>query len=140
MRFQVPQFIEVEDKIFGSLTFRQFIYLAGAGGIGIAMWLLLPKWIAVLIAAPFVALGLALAFYRVNERPFIDVMESAFNYYILGNKLYIWQKKESTQDKKPQENPADAMRYVPTISASKIKDLAWSLDIKESIYSDKEQK
>ena len=32
MRFQVPQFIEIESKIFGPLTFKQFIYLAGGGG------------------------------------------------------------------------------------------------------------
>ncbi len=138
MRFQVPQFIEVEDKIFGPLTFRQFIYLAGAAGIGIGFWLLLPKWLAIILAAPFVSLGLALAFYKVNERPFIDVLESAFNYYILGNKLYIWEKKANTPQKKV-DAPADATRYVPTVSANKIKDLAWSLDIKESIYSDKNQ-
>jgi len=33
MRFEVPQFIDVEDKLFGPLTFTQFVYLAGSGGI-----------------------------------------------------------------------------------------------------------
>ena len=27
MQYQVPQFIEVEDKIFGPLTFKQFLYI-----------------------------------------------------------------------------------------------------------------
>ncbi|TSC80302.1 MAG: hypothetical protein G01um101429_152 [Parcubacteria group bacterium Gr01-1014_29] len=31
-QFQVPQFIEVEDKIFGPLTTKQFFYLLGGGG------------------------------------------------------------------------------------------------------------
>jgi len=26
MQFQVPQFIEIEDKIFGPLTLKQFLY------------------------------------------------------------------------------------------------------------------
>ena len=33
MRFQVPQFIEIEDKIFGPLTIKQFIYIAGGAGL-----------------------------------------------------------------------------------------------------------
>src|SRR3989344_2665997 len=32
MEYQVPQFIEVEDKIIGPLTLKQFIYLAGEAG------------------------------------------------------------------------------------------------------------
>jgi len=32
MRFEVPQFIEVEDKIFGPFTWKQFIYLMGGEG------------------------------------------------------------------------------------------------------------
>ena len=31
MQFQVPQFIETEDKVVGPLTLRQFMYIAGAG-------------------------------------------------------------------------------------------------------------
>ena len=33
MQYQVPQFIETEDTIIGSLTLRQFIYLAVGGSI-----------------------------------------------------------------------------------------------------------
>ena len=29
MQYQVPQFIEVEDKIFGPLTFKQLVYVVG---------------------------------------------------------------------------------------------------------------
>ncbi|TSC61742.1 MAG: SsrA-binding protein, partial [Parcubacteria group bacterium Athens0416_74] len=32
MQFQVPQFIEVEDKIVGPLTFKQFVFIAGGLG------------------------------------------------------------------------------------------------------------
>lgn len=82
MRFQVPQFIEVEDKIFGPLTFKQFIYLAGGGGMIAILFTLLPKILAFFVSLPILAVALALAFYRVNNRPFISTMESFFKYLI----------------------------------------------------------
>jgi hypothetical protein len=47
MRFQVPQFIEVEDKIFGPLTVKQFIYLAGGAGLVFILYHFLPTWISI---------------------------------------------------------------------------------------------
>ncbi|NCT02072.1 PrgI family protein, partial [Candidatus Parcubacteria bacterium] len=38
MRFEVPQFIEVEDKIFGPLTWRQFLYLSGGLGMAVVIF------------------------------------------------------------------------------------------------------
>src|SRR3990167_7822711 len=87
-RYQVPQFIEVEDKIFGPLTFKQFIYLAGGGGLSLAFFTLLPFWLAVIFIIPVAVFAAALAFYEVNVRPFIVVLEHAFG-YLLGNKLYF---------------------------------------------------
>lgn len=134
MRFQVPQFIEVEDRIFGPLTLKQFIYLLGAAGVTFIAYTLLKSiiWTAI-VSLPFIALALALAFYKVNNRPFINVVESAFNYYI-GNKLYIWKKVEKPVVPKvgQPEAPQTADFYVPKLSDSKLKDLTWSLDIKQS--------
>lgn len=142
MRFQVPQFIEVEDKIFGPLTLKQFIYLAGAGGVVFVLWRIFPIFIAIIIAAPVIALGGALAFYKINRRPFVFVIESAFK-YILSNRLYVWKSKDIKQMKK-QKKKADMTQesaiHIPKLSGSKLKDIAWSLDIKESIYSDANQK
>lgn len=142
MRFQVPQFIEVEDKIFGPLTVIQFVYLAGGIGFLVALWLILPIWLAILLGGPIALFGAALAFYKVNERPFIDVLQSYLE-YLLKDKLYIWDKNKKTPEKtKKEKTPVeeDVSRYVPAATANKIKDLAWSLDIKESVYSDDNQK
>lgn len=135
MQFQVPQFIEVEDKIFGPLTLKQFLYVAGGLGASVALYVYFPiKFIAVLIALPIIAFSLSLAFYKVNGKPFIDVVESAFYFYI-GSKLYIWKKV----DKKPTNKITDEVQRakslvsVPKMSESKLKDLTWSLDIKESL-------
>ncbi len=143
MRFQVPQFIEVEDKIFGPLTARQFVYLVGGIGFLVAMWIILPLWLAILIGGPVAGFGIALAFLKINERPFITILESAFM-YVIRTKLYIWQKKKvgvpSAGDIILASDTAeDPTKYVPAATGSKIKDLAWSLDIHESIYNNKEQ-
>ena len=141
MQYQVPQFIEVEDKIFGPLTLKQFIYLAGGAGLSFVLYELLPSIIfSAIPILVIMAFSIALAFYRINNKPFILVVESAFKYYTSA-KLFIWKKVE----KKPTNNPVqEAKQYagimVPKISDSKLKDLTWSLDIKESMYSDKNQK
>jgi len=141
MRFQVPQFIEIEDKIFGPLSLRQFIYLAGSAGITVTIWAIipLPFFFILIISAPVVALGVALAFYKVNNRPFINILESAFS-YMTSNHLYLWEKKDKKASSSIQEPGGKISPLaVPNISGNKLKDLAWNLDIKESIYSKKEQ-
>ena len=132
MRFQVPQYIEVEDKLFGSLTFKQFVYLAGGVGVCIIFFTFLPKFLAFILSAPFAALAGALAFYKYNDKPFINFLESFFK-YSTTNKLYVWKKEEtpSSPTLAPKEGPLEQV-YVPKLSESKLKDLSWSLDIKEN--------
>jgi hypothetical protein len=137
MRYQVPQFIEVEDKIFGPLTIKQFVYLAGGGGLCLILFTLLPFWLFVPLALPVAVFAAMLAFYTVNGRPFIFAIEHAFGYFF-GSKLYLWQPRRSERvgaPTKASEQPA-AMPIVPQLSQSKLKDLAWSLNIKDRAKSD----
>lgn len=133
MRFQVPQFIDVEDKVFGSLSFKQFVYLAGGAGISFILYVFLPKIISIPVIAAVVGLSIALAFYKVNSKPFVDTVESYLK-YIMGSKLYIWKKEVRTPKPGEEEEPESAL-YVPKLSDSKLKEMAWNLDIAESIYS-----
>lgn len=141
MRYQVPQFIEVEDKIFGPLTLKQFIYLAGGAGLSFVIYELLPSlfysFLPMLVVMTFSS---TLAFYKINNKPFIFVVEAAFKYYTSA-KLFIWKKVPNKKaDNAVQEAKEYAGIMVPKISDSKLKDLTWSLDIKESMYSNKNQK
>lgn len=135
MRFQVPQFIEVESKIFGQLTLKQFIYLVGGAGIIFILYVILPAvWLTILFAIPVAGLSLALAFYKVNNQPFINALENAFRYFF-ANKIFIWKKEERPKKpevKKQEQSPTQEI-VIPKITQSKLKDLAWSLDIKEKI-------
>ncbi|MBU6426665.1 PrgI family protein [Patescibacteria group bacterium] len=145
MRFQVPQFIEVEDKIFGPLTLKQFIYLAGGGGLSFITYVIIGNLALALIPMLVImAVSAALAFYKVyNHFPLLSVAESAFKYW-RGGKLYIWKKEDKKPPASGQAAAKEIRNYasvmVPKISDSKLKDLAWSLDIKESVYSNKNQK
>lgn len=143
MRLQVPQFIEVEDKIFNQLTLKQFIYLAGGGGLSFMVYAFLGNFLlAIIPIAIIMGISSTFAFYKINNKPFINVVEAAFKYYF-GNKLYIWRKEDKPKQNTEAENIAQAKNYasimVPKISDSKLKDLTWSLDIKESMYSNRNQ-
>lgn len=129
MRFQVPQFTDVEDKIIGPLSFRQFVYLAGAAGAIVVLFSVFPRFIAILIALPVGAFGAALAFVKINNQPFIKTVES-FLKYSLTSKLYLW--KHSDPNKTKQTKKSVDPKHVPKLSESKLRDLMWSLDVKQS--------
>ncbi len=133
MRYQVPQFIEVEDRIFGPLTLKQFIYLAGGVGLSFTLWRFLPLFFAFIFIAPIAALSMGLAFYKVNNRPLLTTIEYAIN-YLFGIKLYLWKtKREIPKKANMKTKKENELIFVPKLSESKLKDLAWSLDIKENI-------
>ena len=132
MNFQVPQFIEVEDKIFGPLTFKQFVYLAGGVGAAFMVYTFLPFLLAIWPMIAIIILALALAFYKVNNRPFVNVLESAFR-YLLTTKLYLWKKQERAAPASTITLGIEKPMEIPKLSQSKLRDLAWSLDVKENI-------
>lgn len=131
MQFKVPQFIDVEDKLFGPLTFRQFVYLAGGAGIVYVLYKVLPLWIAIFFIIPVAGLSALLTFYKINGKPFVFYLQAGFNYLVSG-KLYIWkQRLVKPDDKKKEEPVAPITTVVPMTTTNKLKDLSWSLDIQE---------
>lgn len=76
--------------------------------------------------------ALALAFYKINNRPFIIIVENAIGYF-LKSKLYLWEKRDPKKEKVTGVNPETRKLTVPRLSENKLKDLAWSLDIKENL-------
>jgi PrgI family protein len=131
MQFKVPQFLDIEDKIFGPFTFRQFVYLAGGAGLCFVIFRLLGFYLGFIPIAAIAVLSWALAYYRPNNKPFINMIESSFK-YAAGSKLYIWQRRKNQSKGKGEEEtvPAMSMRdREPRLTQSKLRDLAWSLDV-----------
>ncbi len=135
MNFQVPQFIEVEDKIFGPLTFKQFAYIAGGAGICFLIYVyvrLISFILAIILVIPVGGFFLALAFQQVNGRPMIVTLEAAFK-YAKGKKLYLWQKGAEKTKPTTLAQTTEAVSNIPKLSESKLRDLSWSLDIEKHI-------
>jgi len=137
MRYQIPQFIEVEDKIFGPLTVKQFLYLGGSAALAYMIYNYFPWFLSYLICPLLIIFGVLLAFYKINNKPFINIVE-AFIRYTIGAKLYIWKRgeaKKKTAAEGGDAAPDVSAIFVPKLSDSKLKDLAWSLDVNEKISS-----
>lgn len=131
MDYQVPQFIEVEDRIFGPFTLKQFIYIAGGGGICAILLLTLPLFFALLLGAPVAGLAAALAFLKINNKPFIEMLEAGFTYYV-GKRLYLWKKEKEEITDMPTKLVSEEVAKAKTeLSRTKLEELAWKLDVKD---------
>ncbi|MBU0999391.1 PrgI family protein [Patescibacteria group bacterium] len=136
MQFKVPQFLDIEDKIFGPFTFKEFIYLAGGAGLCFVVYKLLGLLIGAIPILIIAGFSLTLTFYKPNNKPFINMLESSFKYFT-QNKLYIWKKhitkKKDTGEKQLAAEDANKIRMMKEselrLSGGKLRDLAWSLDI-----------
>jgi|CXWL01.1.fsa_nt_gi hypothetical protein len=136
MEYQVPQFIEVEDTIIGPLTLKQFIYLAGTIGLCVIFFAYLPTLVAILLSLPTAGFGWALIFYKVNNKPFIEVLEAGFN-YLISKKLMLWKYTAPTGAEQQSaaaaavatEKAAHPVRGTPRLTRGKLSELAWSLDV-----------
>lgn len=135
MEYQVPQFIEVEDKIFGPFTLKQFIYVAGGVGLCAILVLYLPLWVGIVLALPVAAFSAALAFYKVNNKNFVEVLEAGFKYYTT-ERLYLWKREPKGPAGPVAASKAPERAPLQTLSRSKLHDLAWSLDVKDTVPVD----
>lgn len=135
-QYQVPQFIDIEDKIIGPLTLKQFIYLAAGGGAIVAAFYLLPFILFIAIALPIGGLSLGLAFLKINGVPFPKILASMIG-YLMKPHLYLWKQlpPEVKKEVLPSTETETAMT-VPKLTESKLQDLSWSLDIKGKNESD----
>lgn len=113
MQFQVPQFIETEDKIVGPLTLRQFIYLAVAGLLVFLSFFILQTWLWLIVVIVLGGASAALAFIQINGRPMLVFTMNAFT--------YLWEPHSYVYSEEVAVNvsvvsvPAVAVRPTPAI-------------------------
>jgi len=135
MQFKVPQFLDIEDKIFGPFTFKEFVYLAGGAGLCFVLYKLLGLFLGAMPILAVAALAIALARYRPNNKPFINMIEAGF-IYLTQDKLYIWKRRQNKINKDKQvkqtsnaDEKRENMENKVRLGRSKLRDLAWSLDV-----------
>jgi len=106
MQYPVPQFTEVEDKIIGSLTIKQFGVIFG-GGVLVFLAFTLTKSVVVLIfAAVIIGLPtLGLAFARLNGRPMYNMIGN-FVGFLTSTKVLVFHKEGSLVSDRQQKDKA----------------------------------
>lgn len=105
MQFQVPQFIETEDRIVGPLTLRQFIYIAIGAIISFILFFVLQVWLWIIITLILMAVSVSLAFIKINGRSMSVFAQSAFG--------YIWSPRVYTLKPKNQEQKTGGVSLKP---------------------------
>ena len=93
MQFQVPQNIDMEDKIIGPLTLIQFLYLL-AGGIICYLFFLGfgSSFVFWIVSVPIGAVALALAFLKIQDQP-VSYFIKAGLIFLSRPKKRIWQRQ-----------------------------------------------
>ena len=135
MQYQTPQFIEVEDKIFGPLTAKQFFYIAGGAVFIFIIYVFFQLWVVILLGIPAGAFALALTFLKINGIPFSKVL-SNFIGHTSQQKLYIWKPNQSdsrVEVSKQNTTTQQEKPLTPKLTERKLQDLAWSLDVQQKI-------
>ncbi len=134
MQFKVPQFLDIEDKIFGPFTFKEFVYLAGGAGLCFVLYKLLGLLFGIIPILGVAGFAIALTFYRPNNKPFVNMLEAGFN-YLIQDKLYIWKRRKSKPGKVNTQAVSDGgtsrenLENSARLGGNKLRDLAWSLDV-----------
>lgn len=134
MEFRVPQFIDIEDKIFGPFTWRQFLFMVGGAGTGYLLSKIFDVFpVNMLLGLGTFGFGLALAFYPKDRfgKPFPQVVESALR-FTLSEKLYTWKRapRQAPEAKRldtPRGN--DPLLGVSSVSKGKLSDRAWNVSV-----------
>ncbi|MFZ5559569.1 MAG: PrgI family protein [Patescibacteria group bacterium] len=134
MQFQVPQFTDIEDKIIGPLTLKQFLYLLVAAVIIFILYKLFSLFVVIVLAIPVVGLTIALAFVTVNNQPFINVIKN-FLGFLRKPDFYVWKKpiaKTPREEETPQiiEKTPPGKKTKP-ITKEKLQEIGWKIEIEK---------
>lgn len=127
-KFMVPQFIDIEDKIFGPITVRQFIIILAGGGLMFIAFKLLTFWAFALSSLLILALVITIAFLKINGMP--------FHFFLLNlvqtfrrPRLYMWNKELTNaelrnlmREEAPPAPPAAPVKE--RLTTSKLQELA----------------
>jgi hypothetical protein len=142
-QFVVPQFIDVEDKILGPISVRQFIIFLAGTGLIVGSYQILYRLANLFWPFIFTALGIfggviLFAFVRINGRPFhhfmLNVLQSVKN-----PRLRIWNNQLGERLQYRQEPPPPPP--IPTkqpLTRTKLAQLALLVDTGGAYHEDEE--
>lgn len=95
-QYQVPQFIDIEDKILGFVTMRQFFTMLIPLGAGFVFYFLFDLWLAIIMIIPLATGCAVFAFVRPNGMKFSKFFFSFIN-FSFKPRLYVWKQMEMAE-------------------------------------------
>lgn len=101
MQAKVPKFIDIEDKVVGPLTWRQFAFLGGGASFAMLFLWRFQSFLGVPLAALSLGFAAAFAFHKINGRPFAVFLTSFWNYQV-NPRRYFWEKERAAAPRKPR--------------------------------------
>jgi len=134
MQYAVPQFVEVEDKVIGPLTVRQFLILLAGGGLTFLAYRLADLTLFILLALVIMGSAVAFAFIKINGQPIHQYGLNAYK-FLTKPKILMWAHDPKLARAKATEKVKIARpeieEAVPTkeiVPRSKLRDLSVILD------------
>jgi|SRR5581483_2743994 len=91
MRFQVPQFIDIQDKVVGPLTLKQFFIYLGGVFVLIPLYFTFDVSLFITVAIPIIGLTALFAHFRLNGQSLFQVVGNATGYFLRGQ-LFLWRR------------------------------------------------
>ncbi len=97
-QFVVPQFLDVESKIIGPITARQFLIMLGVLLVEFVIYrIFLNLFIVLALGVPVLAIGLMFSFAKVNGQPFHFIVLNFIQTFRKPH-LRVWDKTLSDSD------------------------------------------
>ena len=94
-QYKVPQDVEADDKLLGPFSFRQFVYLMVAAGLGFVAFLLFQIFpLLVIIPIPFIIFLFILALPLKKDQPMETYLSAVVDFYLKPQKR-IWTPGQS---------------------------------------------
>ncbi|PIT98428.1 MAG: hypothetical protein COT71_00865 [Candidatus Andersenbacteria bacterium CG10_big_fil_rev_8_21_14_0_10_54_11] len=91
MRFQVPQFVDIEDRIIGPLTLKQFGVYAIGGMVMVIVYPVVNVAGLVAVAIPVLGLVVLFAHVRIAGQSFAATVIHGVRFFT-GPRLYLWRR------------------------------------------------
>lgn len=130
MQYKVPQNIDIEDKVIGPLTLKQFIYLMVGGGILFVIRFSLPEALGFLFMPIALLVGgffIALAFFRPGDRPFEVYLFSIIT-TLTRPKKRIWKKTANRPSLQPAAGSMQEKTAEKKVTSEDLERLAFIVD------------
>lgn len=128
MLFNVPQFIDVEDKVAGPLTAKQILWMVGMGGVLFLVWTFFDTATFFVLSVPIVIVFVLFAFYRPYNQSFLTFSVNAVS-FLFRPKVYTWDRPATVKDDVSKPKEMERMSEGPQpLSMEEIQSLAKVVD------------